>query len=590
MVPPGVGLLTKALPHLALPSIITYGCLRALGNVCEVELPIWMTSAILVLVHPLLSLLRGIRDDWQMHSKAAANAAVVAPLLPSKLPFGLSNVSTARNTVRSGVFARALGVWAKELDATVYRVNFLGTIQFITIEPDHVKAILATQFDDFDKGPVVYDSFKSLLGNGVFSTDGDMWKFHRTMTRPFFNKDKISHFDNFDRHADNIIRLAKERIAEGYPIDFQDMVARFTLDSATEYLFGHDVNSSGAGLPYPPGAATSTPLEFFTHPSNRFVTAFGEGQNLTAMRVQVGPSWRFFEAWKDKVQPCRDVVDDLVNDILADSASTQADIEAKKATSETKPGEDDTLLSHLLKYTQDRRILTDEIVNLLVAGRDTTSGTLSFGIYKLAEHPDILAKLREEILDKIGPTRRPTYEDIRDMKYLRAFLNEVLRLYPIVQANKDTLLSYKGANKPPVFVPNGSFVMYSVYQIHRRTDLWGPDAGTFDPDRFIDERLGKYLTRNPYIFLPFNAGPRICLGQQFAYNEMSFFLIRLLQNFSGFSLAEDVQPADTITSFPTSDAPGAEMEKRVFAAHLTMYFKDSLWVRMTEAPAAEKST
>ncbi|TRM60427.1 cytochrome P450 [Schizophyllum amplum] len=591
MAPPGVGLLTKALPHLAIPSIITYGCLRALENVCEVKLPIWM---MVVLVHPTLSLFRGFLDDWRMHSKAAANAAVVPPLLPSKLPLGLSHLSTIRNTVRSGGFARVLDVWAKKLDATIYRVNLAGTIKFFTIEPDHVNAILATQFEDFDKGPITDDSFKSLLGSGVFNSDGDMWKFHRTMTRPFFNKDKISHFDNFERHADDIIRLAKERITEGYPVDFQDMVARFTLDSATEYLFGYDVNSSGAGLPYAPGAPTSNPPEFFAHSSNRFVTAFEEAQNLTAMRAHVGPGWRLYEAWKDKVQPCRHVIDGFVNEIIADSALQKAEIEAKKATSETKTGEDDTLLSHLMKYTQDRRVLTDEIVNLLVASRDTTSGTLSFGIYKLAEHPDILAKLREEILDKVGSTRRPTYDDIRDMKYLRAFLNEVMRLYPIVpvngrQANKDTLLPYKDARKPPVFIPNGSNVIYSVYLIHRRADLWGPDAGTFDPDRFIDERLGRYLAHNPHIFVPFNAGPRICLGQQFAYNEMSYFLIRLLQNFSGFSLADDVQPADTITSFPTSDAPGAETEKRVFAAHLTMYLKDGLWVRMTEAPAAEQS-
>ena len=64
----------------------------------------------------------------------------------------------------------------------------------------------------------------------------------------------------------------------------------------------------------------------------------------------------------------------------------------------------------------DRNILADEIVNLLVAGRDTTAGTLTYGIYKLAQYPDIAEKLRAEILDKVGPTRRPTYDDIRDMK------------------------------------------------------------------------------------------------------------------------------------------------------------------------------
>ena len=70
-------------------------------------------------------------------------------------------------------------------------------------------------------------------------------------------------------------------------------------------------------------------------------------------------------------------------------------------------------LNHVLT---DRQVLTDEIVNLLVAGRDTTSGTLTYGVYKLAEHPGIAERLRAEVLDKVGPTRRPTYEDIRDMK------------------------------------------------------------------------------------------------------------------------------------------------------------------------------
>jgi hypothetical protein len=96
--------------------------------------------------------------------------------------------------------------------------------------------------------------------------------------------------------------------------------------------------------------------------------------------------------------------------------------------------------------------------------------------------------------------------------------------------------------------------------MHRRTDLWGPDgavksivtlavvlistftAHIFDPDRFLDSRLHTYLTPNPFIFLPFNAGPRICLGQQFAYNEVSYMLIRLLQSFDSVEIALDEQP------------------------------------------------
>ncbi|KAI5825487.1 cytochrome P450 [Schizophyllum commune Tattone D] len=593
MAPPGPAFLVKILPRLVYPSVIAYGCLRVLGNVCEVKIPTWVGACVVILVNPVLWTIQGVYKEIQTRDKAAAAGADLPPLVPSELPWGLSHLVALRKSAKEGLLAYIFDSWAKKVESTVYRVNLQGDVRIVTLEPDHIKAILATQFEDFDKGPVLYDLLYSLLGSGVFNSDGEMWKFHRTMTRPFFNKEKIAHFDNFDRHADDIIRQAKARLAEGHPIDFQDMVSRFTLDSATEFLFGHDVNSSGAGLPYPPGAAQANSPDFLNHPSNRFVHAFAEGQDMTAMRSRTGAAWRLLEFWKDQVKPCRDVVDDFVREILADPSRTKVDIEAREGGAEPKPREDDSLLDHLVKFTQDRNILADEIVNLLVAGRDTTAGTLTYGIYKLAQHPDIAEKLRAEILDKVGPTRRPTYDDIRDMKYLRAFLNEVLRLYPIVPvnsrtANKDTLLPYKDVSRRPIFVPKGTRCLYSVYLMHRRTDLWGPDAGKFDPDRFIDDRLHKYLTHNPYIFVPFNAGPRICLGQQFAYNEMSFFLIRLLQNFTSFTLADEAQPQESIADFRTTDTPDAELEKRVFAAHLTMYLKDGLWVRMAEAPTMEK--
>jgi hypothetical protein len=117
-------------------------------------------------------------------------------------------------------------------------------------------------------------------------------------------------------------------------------------------------------------------------------------------------------------------------------------------------------------------------------------------------------------------------------------------------------------------------------------------AHEFDPDRFIDERLGKYLIPNPFIFLPFNAGPRICLGQQviifnithyttclsatlqFAYNEMSFFLIRLLQKFSGFTLAEDAQPVESRPPAEWSKCKGSKGTDKVWpAVRITMYVK-----------------
>ncbi|KAI5892277.1 cytochrome P450 [Schizophyllum commune H4-8] len=593
MAPPGVVFLLKSVPPLIYPSVFAYGCLRAIELLRDIQLPVHVIAIAVLLVNLLLSLGQRVWAQSRNRRKAAAMGAVIAPAVHSRLPFGISHMLNSRRTVGKAMFTDLMGNWAKETNSNVFRVEILGDARIITLEPEHVKAILATQFEEFEKGHVQRQLGRSLLGQGVFNSDGDMWKFHRTITRPFFSKDRIAHFDIFDRHAEGILSQAKTRLAQGFPIDFQDMVARFTLDSATEFLFGHDVDSAGAGLPYPPGS----PLAFAglrDHPSDRFVDAFTEGQNLMALRTRTsGTAWPLFEFWQDRVAAKRRVVDEFVNSILDESAFVGAgqDVEAKVGAA-GKPGEEDTLLHHLLNYTQVRQVLTDEVVNLLVAGRDTTSGTLTYGIYKLAEHPDIADRLRAEVLDKVGPTRRPTYEDIRDMQYMRAFLNEVLRLYPIVPlnsrtSNRDTLLPYKDSSRAPIFVPKGTRCAYSVYLMHRRTDLWGPDAGKFDPDRFLDARLGKYLTHNPYIFLPFNAGPRICLGQQFAYNEMSFFLVRLLQSFSSFTLADDVQSAESIAHFRTADAPDAEVETRMFGAHLTMYLKGGLWVRMSEDPASK---
>ena len=133
-------------------------------------------------------------------------------------------------------------------------------------------------------------------------------------------------------------------------------------------------------------------------------------------------------------------------------------------------------------------------------------------------------------------------------------------------------------------------------------------AEEFDPDRFIDERLHKYLTSNPFIFLPFNAGPRICLGQQFAYNEMSFFLIRLLQNFETIAFDVESQPPASRPPTEWAGSPGRKgVDKFWPKAHLTLYsevcqvlrspggdpsltnvpLKGGMWVKMTESKEEE---
>ncbi|EIM92719.1 cytochrome P450 monooxygenase pc-2 [Stereum hirsutum FP-91666 SS1] len=552
------------------------------------------------------SILVVLRREWRFFMDkrhAAAIGAVVPPVVEDKWPLYLGNFWKTFNGFMNGYPGDTAWEWIAKYGHTFYvRAGFDERV--MTVEPHHVKALLATNFDCWEKGTTLHDQLYSVLGTGVFNSDGDMWKYHRTMTRPFFTKDRISDFENFDRHAMASITLAKERLRTGFPIDFQDLASRFTLDTTTEFLFASDVSSLSAGLPYPSAPSSTSEL---MHPSNLVAASFAQVQFRVMTRFFFGAWWPLMELWKDQTEDDMKVLMGFVDPIL------QSAMQKKGESFTDAENDEETFLQHMVKSTDgaagslhpfighseantiaDIKVLRDECLNLMTAGRDTTAALLSFGVYMLAEHPHVLQRLRAEVLETVGPSRAPTYEELRGMKYMRAFLNETLRLYPPVpfnlrNANRDTTLP--GApGEQPFYISRGTSVLYSVFVMHRRADLWGPDAIEFDPDRFIDARLQQYLTHNPFIFVPFNAGPRICLGQQFAYNEASIMLVRLLQNFSSVSLAQDVQPPKSIPPASWADVPGRQSVEKLWPkSNLTMFIDGGLWVRLGEAAESTSS-
>jgi cytochrome P450 len=173
------------------------------------------------------------------------------------------------------------------------------------------------------------------------------------------------------------------------------------------------------------------------------------------------------------------------------------------------------------------------LLNLLLAGRDTTSSLLSNLFFMLARHPDKYAKLAEEVRATVPQTGEPpTLEDLRSMKYLRGCINESLRLHPPIPRNsrealRDTTLPTGGGpnGTEPIFVPEGTQVGYQIFSMHRRKDVYGGDADDFVPERWTERNL-----RPGWAFLPFNGGPRICIGQQFALNLASYIVCRLVQH------------------------------------------------------------
>ncbi|TFK72859.1 cytochrome P450 [Pluteus cervinus] len=581
--PPGQIYLIRNIHRLVGPPVVVYAALHYLANYVD-SIPRWAAPIGAVLILPALLFGPVFLTDIKNERSRRALGADAIPFVRGGGFLGRKITQMLIKQVKA-LYPSDLYGDLPEKYGTYFHMRRMLQDVVLTTEPSHIKVILATQFDNFQKGPVFIKNFHPLLGDGIFNSDGDIWKFHRGLTRPFFARNRIADFDIFERHADKAISVTRTRLREGQPVDFQDMVGRFTLDVASTFLLGKELDSLSLPLPYPTSgnSKSSTIIDPNAHIAESFVRSFSLAQKISGIRQLGGSTWPLLEMWDDKLKPHMDVINNFVEPVI------QSAIERKKEGVEKGEEESLTLLDELVRQTDDQTLIRDETINMLVAGKDTTSATLSFAVYMLSEHPHFLAKLRQEVLDTVGPDRIPTFEDVKNMKFLRAVINESMRLYPPVpfdgrRAVKETTFPPITPGGKPVFVPAGTMVTYSVAYMHRRKDLWGPDALEFDPDRFVDSRVQKYLVPSPYIFLPFNAGPRICIGQQFAYNQMSFFLIRLLQSFSSISLDLTARPESTRPPEEWKLKEGRQgKEKLRTDAHLTLFIKDALFVRMTEA-------
>jgi cytochrome P450 len=328
--------------------------------------------------------------------------------------------------------------------------------------------------------------------------------------RPSFTRTQVADLDTFEYHVNHLISKIPK---DGSTVDLQNLFFRLTLDSATEFLFGESVNSLGS-----------------TEGSDqhRFGVDFDYAQSKVGTRDRL--SW--LSSQTEYNRACK-FVHAFVDRIVYRALEKTKDYDPEKPDSFDDSGRY-VFLDEVAKKTRDPKQLRDESLNILLAGRDTTASLLSHTFHTLARRPDIFSKLKAEVNDLGGKT--PTYETLKSMTYLKYVLNESLRYFPVVPgnarfANKATTIPRGGGpdGSAPVYIPKGGIVTYSVNAMHRRKDIYGPDADEFRPERWAPEEG----LRPGWGYLPFNGGPRICVGQQFALTEASYTIVRLLQEFDG---------------------------------------------------------
>lgn len=383
----------------------------------------------------------------------------------------------------------------------------LGGQRFIfTAQPENIKAILATQFGDYGKGEPFHEDWKEFLGESIFTTDGDLWHGSRQLIRPQFVKSRVSDLELFETHVQKLIGLLG---GKGQEVDVDALFYRYTLDIAMDFLLGHSVDSLG-------------------NPHNEFAEAFGEVQRVQSHIARVGPFNRFIsrKSFRKGLRVMEDFVQPIITQCLLLNPGTLKDVESQ------------SFLHALANATRDRKVIRDQIVAVLLAGRDTTAGTLSFLFHELSQHPKVVQRLRQEIMNKVGSHRAPTYEDLKDMGYLQHCMSETMRLYPAVPFNvrlalKDTTLPTGGGpnGDQPIGVLKNTPIGYSVLFMQRRPDLYpAPSEDFASMDIFSPERWEVWQPKS-WNYIPFNGGPRICIGQQFALTEMTYTVVRILQRF-----------------------------------------------------------
>ncbi|KAJ3364277.1 Protein kinase alk2 [Allomyces javanicus] len=379
--------------------------------------------------------------------------------------------------------------------------------RYITVDPRNVEHVLKTKFDNYIKGPGFIDHQHALLGGGIFNTDGDAWRVQRKAASQIFSvrnfRDHMLHV--FSRHARTLVDKLDDAAAKGTVVDLHDWFHRFTLDGMAEIAFGSPIDSLKAVAPLP------------------FAVAFDRAQAITNKRMIMGVTQRQIARLRKYVQTTDEFAYRLIAKRRADpDAGTANDLLARFLAMK-KPGSTQG-------YSDQE--LRDMIINFIIAGRDTTAQALSWTIFELAQHPRVIAAMRDEIA-RVLPTLAADENVIdydaltRDLVYARAVLSEALRLHPSVPEElKFAVQSDVLPDGTPVRAGEG--VQWSPYTMGRLTELWGGDALEFKPERWIGEDVQQ---PGPYKYPIFNAGPRTCLGQQMAYLEGVACLVKLVSKF-----------------------------------------------------------
>jgi len=414
------------------------------------------------------------------------------PAAPIPMDRAIGRVQAVREIGRNAVAA-----WGERAYRAMYVYDRNWIQDFLLLnEPDGVKHVLLDNVANYKKSRQVQRTTGPALGNGLFNADGESWKFQRRTTAPTFS---MRHVTDFAAPMTRVTQNAMARwdnLAPGATIDAAEEMMRITYAIITHTMFSDDVRIDYAAL-----------AENFS----TYIDTLGRIDLLTTLGV---PSWaptpkrlkarsavRFFRRELGALIARRKA------QIAHDPAAVPKDLLTLLLT--TRDPEGGALFGEAEVY--------DNAMTFILAGHETTANALAWTLYLLSQFPQVETRVAAEVRAADGDPAR--------MPYTRQVLEESLRLYPPAPfISRDSI----GPDRiGEVEIRGGTSVLISPWLIQRHRKLWdAPDY--FDPDRFAP---GRREAIHRFAYIPFGAGPRICIGMGFAMQEAMIVLGQILKRF-----------------------------------------------------------
>ncbi len=376
---------------------------------------------------------------------------------------------------------------------------------YLVNDPEGVRSVLVTNSRSYGKSTIQYSALSLVTGEGLLSADTSEWKRQRPMVQPAFHRETLTSIVAHVATAAERIIDDWNALPEGAVVDIDAVIMNAALEVVGHALFGSDLSTDADALT----TATLDALDVV----------------IARARVPITPPAWVPTPGNRKLSSSVAALDRAVHSML-DSRGVRevpADMLDLLITARDDEG-------HALTEAEIR----DQVVTFIVAGHETVASALTWTFALLAENPEVMRTLQAEV-DAVLGGKAAQFVNYQRLPYTRAVIDETLRLYPpawLITRNSlgdDVLGGYE--------VPQGSLIIMSPWLLHRHPDIW-PNPDSFEPQRFIDGDIDRSA------FIPFGAGPRQCIGRDFAYVEAVLLLASLVAHFDvEFPAGERCPPA-----------------------------------------------